>query len=182
MSLDGKVVLDVGCGSGHLLSSYSKAARAIGIDIDGGVLASAAGRTKHVTFTCAAAESLPFRDCTFDVVLSRVALPYTNIRKSLSEIRRVLRPGGQFWAVLERPSLPFHLGLHRNPRFYFLAPYLLINTLLFRFLTVSVPFVDGRYRGYQTQAGVRRALRKTGLDEVRIVGSLHLIVLAERPL
>jgi hypothetical protein len=43
----------------------------------------------------------------------------------------VLKCGGGFWALLERLSLPFRLGLYKNPKFYVLLPYLLFNTFFF---------------------------------------------------
>jgi ubiquinone/menaquinone biosynthesis C-methylase UbiE len=60
----------------------------------------------HVAFVRAAAEQLPFKDASFDVVLCRVALPYMDNARVLGEIGRVLTPGGAF-------VLRFH-----NARFY----------------------------------------------------------------
>jgi ubiquinone/menaquinone biosynthesis C-methylase UbiE len=50
----------------------------------------------------ATAQSLPFRDAAFDVVLSSVMLhhlPDDARALCISEIRRVLRPGGRFLAI-----------------------------------------------------------------------------------
>jgi SAM-dependent methyltransferase len=52
------------------------------------------GYARRVGFICAAAESLPFATDTYDVVICRLALPYTNNRTALSEIARVLCPEG----------------------------------------------------------------------------------------
>ncbi|MCU1335680.1 MAG: SAM-dependent methlyltransferase [Bryobacterales bacterium] len=176
----GMKVLDVGCGAGPTLIAHCGDRYSFGIDIDWNVLAAGKALTEKIGFTCGRAETLPFRDCTFDFVIARVSLPYTNIPKSLSEIRRVLKPQAQLWAVLERPSLPFHLGLYRRPRFYVLLPYIFFNTALFHLFSISVPFVDGKYRGYQTVAGLKRALRKTGFEEIKVVRSIHLITMARR--
>ncbi len=177
----GLKVLDVGCGSGQMLIANYSDRYSFGIDIDQGVLAAGRTLTEKVGFTCGTAEALPFRDCTFDFATARVSLPYTNIPATLSEIRRVLKPQAQLWAVLERPTLPFHLGLFRNPRYYLLLPYIVFNTALFHFFSSSVPFFDGKYRGYQTIAGISRALRNSGFGEVSFIKSLHLITLARRP-
>jgi ubiquinone/menaquinone biosynthesis C-methylase UbiE len=173
-------VLDVGCGAGQTLVTNCGDRYSFGIDIDWNVLAAGKTLTEKVGFICGSAEAMPFRDCTFDFAIARVSLPYTNIPISLSEIRRVLKPQAQLWAVLERPSLPFHIGLYKRPRFYVLLPYLFFNTALFHLFSTSVPFIDGKYRGYQTVAGLRRALRKSGFEEIRVVRSLHLITMARR--
>src|ERR671921_149610 len=47
-----------------------------------------------VTFARAAAESLPFAEGVFDVVVCRLALPYTDNARCISELARVLRRGG----------------------------------------------------------------------------------------
>jgi ubiquinone/menaquinone biosynthesis C-methylase UbiE len=120
--------------------------------------------TTTVSFVCGRAEDLPFSDCSFEFVIARVSLPYTNILRSLSEISRVLKPEGRLWALFERVTLPFRTGMFRNPRFYVFLPYLVLNTAIFHTLVRSIPFVDGRYRGYQTASSIRRALAKVGLE------------------
>jgi SAM-dependent methyltransferase len=47
-----------------------------------------------VSFIRGAAESLPFGSQSFDVVICRIALPYTDNRLTLGEIARVLRKEG----------------------------------------------------------------------------------------
>jgi ubiquinone/menaquinone biosynthesis C-methylase UbiE len=171
-------VLDVGCGDGQMLSGSCGGQYSFGIDIDHDVLRQGKRLSDSVGFICGRAEALPFRSATFDVVYSRVALPYTHLPSSLREIRRVLKPHGRLWAVLERPGLPFHSGLLKNYKFYALAPYIFLNTLLFHALGKSVPFLDGKYRGYQTISGITRALGKAGFADVRITEALHLVVRA----
>jgi SAM-dependent methyltransferase len=58
-------------------------------------------------------ENMPFADATFDVVYSFGVLHHTdNMDKAVSEIRRVLRPGGQaVISVYHRDSLYFWVGL-----------------------------------------------------------------------
>jgi ubiquinone/menaquinone biosynthesis C-methylase UbiE len=48
----------------------------------------------RAAFVRAGAEMLPWRAETFDVVICRLALPYTNNERALREMARVLRPGG----------------------------------------------------------------------------------------
>lgn len=106
-------VLDVGCGRGLLLAGAAKrltSGHATGIDIwstkDMGGNSEAAtlrnlqieGIVDRCTLVSAGAQSMPFPDASFDVVVSNLCLH--NIedramrRKAVSEIARVLKPGG----------------------------------------------------------------------------------------
>jgi ubiquinone/menaquinone biosynthesis C-methylase UbiE len=93
----GARVLDVGCGEGQLLISNCDDRCSFGLDIDLSVLQLGKTRTKNVAFVCGRAEALPFRDGSFDFVIARVSLPYTDIQKSLREIGRTLKAGGLLW-------------------------------------------------------------------------------------
>ena len=106
----GQSILDVGCGTGTLALA---AKRRVGVDgVVGGVDASpemvTRARTKAArsglgaTFEIAAAQSLPFADGSFDVVLCSLAfhhLPNDARGPALAEMRRVLKPGGRALVV-----------------------------------------------------------------------------------
>jgi len=95
-------VLDIGCGAGQEMLPFVQrlGAHGVGIDVSQEAVEIArkqfsnAGYDGQVEFHCAPAESLQFADSTFDVVMCRLALPYTQNEKALSEMGRVLRPGG----------------------------------------------------------------------------------------
>jgi ubiquinone/menaquinone biosynthesis C-methylase UbiE len=101
----GERVLDLGCGTGTLLlqlASRVPGARIAGVDADPAMLrqarakASAAGIS--LDLAPAWADALPFADGSFDVVLSSLFfhhLQHDDKRRSLREVRRVLRPGGR---------------------------------------------------------------------------------------
>ena len=78
----------------------SAGAMCAGIDIshESGILGTELFRKYYpglaVCFATSPAEYLPFATGAFDVVLCRVAIPYTDNRQAISEIARVLRPGG----------------------------------------------------------------------------------------
>jgi ubiquinone/menaquinone biosynthesis C-methylase UbiE len=106
----GESVLDVGCGTGTLAIAAKRrvgAAGAVhGIDASPEMIARARKKTNRanvsVTFDVALAESLPFPDARFDVVLSTVMLHHLRraVREQcLREIRRVLKPGGRVLVV-----------------------------------------------------------------------------------
>ncbi|WP_312417010.1 class I SAM-dependent methyltransferase [Pseudescherichia sp.] len=94
-------VLDVGCGGGHASFTAATAVEQVtAYDLSSdmlGVVASAAkekGLT-NINTQQGYAESLPFADSTFDVVISRYsAHHWQDLGLALREIKRVLKPGG----------------------------------------------------------------------------------------
>jgi ubiquinone/menaquinone biosynthesis C-methylase UbiE len=96
----GKKVLEVGCATGVDLThvAYAEAAERCGIDIESKAIET--GRMLYPTLDLRVArgEAIPFRDGYFDAVLSRIALPYMDIPTALSEMNRVMRPGGYLFA------------------------------------------------------------------------------------
>jgi 2-polyprenyl-3-methyl-5-hydroxy-6-metoxy-1,4-benzoquinol methylase len=111
--LDGKDVLDVGCGWGGkaIRLAESTRLRAItGFDLPGIFDPSAPEEfarsrgTENVTFVVGRAEEIPFPDETFDVVIMEDVLEHVaDPPVVLSECRRVLRPGGR--VVARFPSI-----------------------------------------------------------------------------
>lgn len=92
-------LLDVGCGTGALLSRLSAshpAARLSGIDPVPAMLAAARRKLPpEVQLTSGWAERLPFESGRFDVVVSCNVFHYIrHPRAALLEMNRVLRPGG----------------------------------------------------------------------------------------
>ena len=113
-SIQGKDVLEVGCGTGLLLERVNRKARsARGIDISPGMLELA--RARGLAVQEGDVTDLPFEDDSFDVVYSFKVLAHVKeIEKALSECVRVTRPGGELFLEFYNPrSLRFlarHLG------------------------------------------------------------------------
>jgi|SRR5215469_1044292 len=106
----GEQVLDVGCGTGTLAIAARRRVGEKGIvyGVDASPEMIVRARKKalrnalEVNFENAIAEKLPFADGTFDVVLSTLMLHHLGRKarqQCLSEIRRVLKPGGRLLAV-----------------------------------------------------------------------------------
>jgi SAM-dependent methyltransferase len=89
-------------GAGQEIPPFVQDGMAFGVGIDlrpevgrvGRELFAAVRPGARVTFGRAAAESLPFAAEVFDVVVSRVALPYSDNASALDEMARVLWPSG----------------------------------------------------------------------------------------
>ena len=122
----GDRVLDVGCGTGSLTLAAEALAGASGevhgIDASPEMIEVARGKSTrsgaNVDFRIGLIEEIPFPDDLFDVVLSSLMihhLPDDLKRQGFVEIRRVLKPGGRFFAVdFAPPAAPLmqHLLSH----------------------------------------------------------------------
>lgn len=96
-------VLDVACGPGILSAAIAKSAReVVAFDLTPQMLKKAAQRCSeaglgNVTFREGNATELPFADSTFDAVVTRLSVHhFDRPERAISEIFRVLRPGGRF--------------------------------------------------------------------------------------
>lgn len=94
------LVLDIGCGTGIMSEGLE---RVVGIDIAMGMLEIYKERFGKVVL--GDAQALPFRDKSFDYVVSNFALHWTDIEKSIPEALRVCK-GGFLCAVPVVGSLP----------------------------------------------------------------------------
>ena len=164
------VVLDVACGTGDLSLELKRNAnaRVIGSDFCHPMLAIAAGKTRNekesIPFIEGDAMSLPFADDAFDAVTIAFGLRnLSNFADGLTELRRILKPGGTL-AVLEFSS-PVIPGFRELFNFYF---------------TQVLPRVGGVVSGsrgayeylpdsvskFPDQKGLVSLMRSTGFDEV----------------
>ncbi|MDL5056966.1 class I SAM-dependent methyltransferase [Geitlerinema calcuttense] len=139
-------ILDLGCGNGiasYAFSTFNHAVYAVDPDPSREVGLEATRRLSNssnngliLTFN-ASAESLPFSDNFFDIVYERQALHhFSDLNKGLTEVSRVLKPGGFLLATREhvvndeqqlRDFLQNHLlhQMHGGENAYRLDEYLL---------------------------------------------------------
>jgi SAM-dependent methyltransferase len=103
---DGERVLDVGCGTGSLIYALREAANVAavtGIDQAEVFLDYARKRSAdpRLTFRHADARALPFADGSFDRAYSMLVLQFIpDVEHAVSEMRRVVRPGGRVTAAV----------------------------------------------------------------------------------
>ena len=174
-------VLDIGCGAGQELRPFVRDGNSFGVGVDVSPEVGIAGRAlfardqpgSHVAFTRAAAERLPFAASSFDVVICRLALPYTDNARALAEMARVLMPAGalllkfhhaRYYTLKLRQALATRdvkSGIH--------ACRVLVAGALYH--TVGVQ-PRGRLAGgetFQTLWMLRRELRPHGLEIARVL-------------
>jgi SAM-dependent methyltransferase len=103
----GARVLDVGCSIGQTLSSLAchSPAESVGIDVDLGALALGCRLARRsgqtITFIHGSGYQLPFADHSFTHVICRNSLTYMQHGRALTEISRVLAPGGFIYLRFE---------------------------------------------------------------------------------
>ena len=107
---DGMTMLDIGCGGGATLKRLLKRSpggKVYGIDISEESVSKARNVNKRllgsqVFVEQGSAESLPWDDRTFDVVTAvETVYFWPDLPKCFQEVKRVLKPGGQFAIILE---------------------------------------------------------------------------------
>ncbi|MGC9402676.1 malonyl-ACP O-methyltransferase BioC [Vibrio genomosp. F10] len=110
LDLSGKVVVDLGCGTGYFSKKLlSRGAYVICVDLSASMLEQARLRCgdKSIQYCVADAESLPLNQNRVDYVFSSLALQWCqDLSVPLKEINRVLKPKGEaFFSTLLDGSL-----------------------------------------------------------------------------
>ncbi len=100
----GEKVLELGCGTGSMWQGVALPAgcHVTLTDLSTGMLDTARRSTAHLSadYIVCDAMALPWEDAVFDVVIANMMLYHVpDIGKALSEIRRVLKPEGRFFAA-----------------------------------------------------------------------------------
>lgn len=167
----------MGCGDGATLRALHSPSGtfAVGVDLNSEGLKAAKALTPYAHFVCASGEQLPFRDRSFDSIISGVALPYMDIPRALAELRRVLKPSGGLWASLHsfrmvrRHWLRSLRALDLKDVIY--RTYVLLNGVVFHFSGKVFRFAlrPARCESFQTRRGMRIALRRAGFTEEETV-------------
>lgn len=148
----GGTVLDAGCGGGGMPLSLAEEARfAVGIDLvdrfkDAGIRLAAERRLENIRFVRADGLFLPFRDGSFDLVLSHAVIEHVpDATRYLRECARVLKSDGHLY-LSTAPYLSF-AGAHL-PRLRIPVP---LHLLVGRRLAFSTFRVLARHAAWTLQ-------------------------------
>lgn len=182
-----RAILDIGCGIGQTIvaSNLGGDRLLVGIDPDLECLVYGNAQFDGINFINGTAESLPFKADSFDMVFSRVALPYTNIPNSLLEIERVLHNNGKVWLLLH----PFSMAIKGlkdavvklSFKKIILQIYVLGNGIYFHLFGKVFAFpLLRRFESFQSITGIRRAMAKAGFENIIISRGIHILVTAQK--
>ena len=164
----GAAVLDLGAGTGDLSAEFRRqgAARVAALDVSAAMLARAERKfgADRIDWLQGDAHRLPFPDASFDAVASAFVLRnLPDLERALSEMARVLKPGGRLvgldithppdtaWGALLR--IGFEQGVTR------IAGLLSGDRNAYRYLPNSL-------EGYPTADNLSQMLQSAGLAEV----------------
>lgn len=175
----GHNVLDVGCGTGVMTRALARrvgsTGKATGIDLSTSMLGVARSHCPEAEFKEGDATALPYRDNQFDAALSAFMLMFVpEPFQALSEMHRVLRPGGQ--GVVSVWS-----GLADNPIYAVLADQVREVAGDDAATSIAMPFSLGSTSQLEAlfdQAGITE-VRITGIDGTATFPSLDELVRTE---
>jgi demethylmenaquinone methyltransferase/2-methoxy-6-polyprenyl-1,4-benzoquinol methylase len=167
-----KYILDVATGTGDLAIAMadSDAEKIIGLDISAGMLQVGKDKiqkkelNKRIEMVQADSENLPYPDHTFDAITVAFGVRnFENLEKGLSEIYRVLSPGGIF-VVLET-SIPTKFPFKQGYRVY--SNYILpIIGKLFSKDKSAYQYLSESASVFPYGEKFNNILRKTGFTDV----------------
>lgn len=115
-SLRGRLLLDVGAGSGrHSYEAHRLGARVVAVDVGEAIHVARRNLPDDVVTVQADAEELPFEDAAFDLVMAIGVLHHLpDPRRALNSLARLIRPGGYIHIyVYWIPLHPWHRYLLR---------------------------------------------------------------------
>jgi SAM-dependent methyltransferase len=149
----GRKVLDLGCRSGALTRHFLEGNEVVGVDVDRAALAKAEERGITAVEADVTAP-LPFPDETFDAVVAGELLEHVDFPETVvSEVKRVLEPGGSFVGSVPNAfrlqgRLRFLLGRppENDPTHLHMFSPDQLRHLLADFDHVNMTYVGGRYR------------------------------------
>jgi demethylmenaquinone methyltransferase/2-methoxy-6-polyprenyl-1,4-benzoquinol methylase len=182
--IPGASVLDVCCGTGDLaLAVEAAGGEVLGCDFSGQMLAVARARGgDRAGFVQADALALPLKNESFDAVMIGYGLRnLADFRTGVSELLRVLKPGGQLLILdFGKPANRIWRALY----FAYLRVFVPLFGLIFCGDAAAYGYIVESLVHYPAQEGVSRLLSELGCAEVEVhnlLGGVMSIHRAAKP-
>jgi demethylmenaquinone methyltransferase/2-methoxy-6-polyprenyl-1,4-benzoquinol methylase len=165
-------ILDIATGTGDLaiLMAQTKAQKIIGLDISAGMLEIGAKKIKDknlsstIEMVLGDSENMPFGDHFFDAITVAFGVRnFEHLEKGLSEILRVLKPGGIF--VILETSVPEKTPYRQGYNFYSKNILPMIGKL-FSKDNVAYGYLSESAASFPYGEALNNILRKTGFINV----------------
>lgn len=167
-------ILDIATGTGDLALQFAdstNASRIVGLDISEGMLTVAKKKSKdsgladRVDFIKGDSEALPFEDNSFEAITVSFGIRnFEDLEKGLSEIYRVLVPGGLF--VILETSVPERFPFKQGYYAYTKAILPLIGKIFSRD-KVAYRYLSESAATFPHGEALNNILRKIGFIEVK---------------
>ncbi|MEK6511444.1 bifunctional demethylmenaquinone methyltransferase/2-methoxy-6-polyprenyl-1,4-benzoquinol methylase UbiE [Myroides odoratimimus] len=166
-------ILDIATGTGDLaiLLSKTKATKIIGLDLSAGMLEVGKQKIKalnldnRIEMVQGDSENLPFADNTFDAITVGFGIRnFEDLEKGLSEILRVLKPGGIF--VILETSVPTKFPFKQGYFFYTqnVMPFM---GKLFSKDQKAYKYLSDSAKNFPFGEALNNILRKVGFKDVK---------------
>lgn len=174
----GHRVLDLACGTGDLTwMAAAHAAEVVGTDINAHMMRLAEGKRvqvpARVSFVQADAGALPFADASFDrVTCGYAGRGFPDWPGVLSEVLRVLKPGGTFWNLdFARPPFAPWDSLYRG---YMAVSGAVLGTVLHGDPRTYV-YIPASMKHYPGQRWLEARMQDAGFETTLIETTAYLM-------
>lgn len=158
-----KRALDLGCGGHSIFQDAHLADHCFGADSQ--------TVSPGIPIVVCRGEKLPFADSSFDLIVSRVAIPYMKIPRALREIHRVMTHGGRLWATLHLPMMALRRMQTDACRLDLVdivyQLYAISNWYLLCISSVQIPWFNGRFESVQTPRSISIAISRAGFINIQ---------------
>jgi demethylmenaquinone methyltransferase/2-methoxy-6-polyprenyl-1,4-benzoquinol methylase len=161
----GQTILDLAAGTGASSAAFLRpGVRVVAADFSNGMLEEGRKRHPEIEFVFADATNLPFQEAEFDTVTISFGLRNVeNTELALSEMLRVLKPGGKL-VVCEFSTIP-NKFLHSLYRFYLKNLLPRISALVSR-VPEAYSYLAESIDAWPKQADLAKLIEKVGYQSV----------------
>lgn len=157
--VDGKKVLDLGCGTGLLTNQIKKWGGDVnGVDLSEEMIKIAKHNINNIDFQVSKSNDLPFTDNEYDIIASSLVMHYVkDLRPSFQEMARVLNQNGELIFSMHHPfNESFNLEKFKKDGYPVVRPY--FNNIHYYWRMCGAEFLSFHH----TFENIIKALKSSG--------------------